>query len=41
MVIFYKIWKKQTKIDLNIQKMTNHQPSPIEKALSSMKILLL
>ena len=35
MVIFYKKWKKYNKIqltknkmDLNIQKMTNHPPSP-------------
>ena len=36
MVIFYKKWKKyneiqltKNKMDLNIRKMTNHQPSPV------------
>ena len=38
MVIFYKKWKKynetqltKNKMDLNIRKMTNHPPSPVEQ----------
>ena len=37
MVIFYKKWKKynefqltKNKMDLNIRKMTNHPPSPVQ-----------
>ena len=41
MVIFYKKWKKyyqihfiNNKMDLNIRKMTNHPPSPVDSRLN-------
>ena len=45
MVIFYEKWKKyneiqstKNKMDLNIQKMTNHPPSPGQNTIIINKI---
>ena len=46
MVIFYKKWKKyneiqltKNKMDLNIRKMTNHPPSPVNIVILCLHIL--